>query len=278
MRPIVLVLGVAVTLTGCSRAPLELTVASFNIRYGTAPDGDNDWTRRRPRVTDRLRTLDADVIGLQEALRFQLDQIGRALPEYAEFGVGRRDGDTTGEYAAILYRPSRLRLEEGGTFWFSDTPSRPGSVSWGNTITRICTWARFTHDATGHSFYVYNVHLDHESQPSRERSVALLVERIAARRPPHPVVVVGDFNAGEANSAVLTLRDAGFSDTFRVVDSASQWVGTFNGFRGDSTGPKIDYVFASAAWRVLEAAIVRDRPAGRDASDHFPVTARLSLK
>src|SRR5690606_11432004 len=134
------------------------------------------------------------------------DEIAEALRGYGEIGVGRTDGKTRGEYAAILYRRDRLEPLDSGTFWFSDTPDVPGSTSWGNRITRICTWARFRDRTAGGEFYLYNVHLDHESQPSRERSAAMLSERVAQRNAEGaPVVVTGDFNADEDNPAVLRL-------------------------------------------------------------------------
>ncbi len=55
-------------------------------------------------------------------------------------------------------------------------------------------------------------------------------------------------------------------------------VGTFNGFSGETSGPKIDGVFVSAGWRVEAAAIVRASGEGRYPSDHFPVVATLSLR
>ena len=116
---------------------------SFNIRYGTAPDGENRWERRRESVVHVIREFDPAVVGLQEALRFQLNELRAALPGCEEIGVGRRDGREAGEYAAILYDRRRLEVVEQGTFWFSETPAVPGSTSWGNRITRICTWARF---------------------------------------------------------------------------------------------------------------------------------------
>ena len=82
----------------------------------------------------------------------------------------------------------------------------PASKSWGNDITRICTWAQFT-TPDGRPLYVYNLHLDHQSQPSREKSVALLRRRIEARDPKAPVIVTGDFNAGEKNPAVMAMLD-----------------------------------------------------------------------
>lgn len=250
---------------------------TFNIRYGTARDGEDSWSSRGRLVMALLRRQAPDVIGLQEALRFQLDEIGGSLPGYAEVGVGRDDGRTRGEYAAILYRADRFQATASGTFWFSDTPEVPGSMSWGNRITRICTWARLVERASGRAFYVFNVHLDHESAPSRERSATLLVERIARRSSPDPVVVTGDFNAGESDAPVRHLAERGFIETFRARHPVAQDVGTFHGFRGGTTGAKIDFVFASPAWMVRAAAIDRTHQRNRYPSDHYPVTARLVL-
>lgn len=251
---------------------------SFNIRYGTANDGPNHWDLRRDFVVDVLREQQADVIGVQEALYPQLEYLLEALPEYAMVGVGRDDGSRAGEFACILYRRALLNVGRSGTFWFSETPDVVASTSWGNRITRICTWAECT-AADGRRFAVYNVHLDHESQPSRERSVALLRATIAERHPRLPVLVTGDFNAGETNPAVLAMSAGGaFRDAFRVRHPEASPVGTFTAFQhGQVNGDKIDYVFASPAWVVLEADIVRTARDGRYPSDHFPVTARLRL-
>jgi endonuclease/exonuclease/phosphatase family metal-dependent hydrolase len=261
-----------------------LTVMSFNIRYGTANDGDDHWTLRREFLFDVMRQADADLVGLQEALDAQIAELLRALPQYGVVGVGRDDGRTKGEYAAILYRRDRFHVSDAGTFWFSDTPEVVASTSWGNRITRICTWARFV-DRDGRAFWHYNVHLDHQSQPSRERSTALLAERIAARRAPaEPVVVTGDFNVGEANPALKRLTaplpsaPAPFVDTFRVRYPAEARVGTFNGFKFEQTGgEKIDYVLVLPGTDVLDAAIIRTSRNNRYPSDHFPVTARIVL-
>jgi endonuclease/exonuclease/phosphatase family metal-dependent hydrolase len=271
-------LGVA----GAAAAPegAPLTVMSFNIRYATAKDGDNRWEARRELLLDVIREQDADVVGLQEALDFQVDEIVAAVPIYAVVGVGRDDGARQGEYAAILFRRDRLHVAASGTFWFSDTPETVRSTSWGNRITRICTWARFI-DRDGRAFWVYNVHLDHESQPSREKSVALLRSRIDARPfPGEPVVVAGDFNVGESNPALRALTAGGaFVDTFRVLHPDEPTVGTFTGFRyGRVDGEKIDYIFVPPGAGVLSAAIVRTARDGRYPSDHFPVVARIVLE
>jgi len=292
---LVLPLGLAWAAEAPSRERLDvgdLRVMTFNIRYGTANDGENSWNRRKDLVCDVLRRHDPDVVGLQEALRFQIDDMRSALPGYAEIGVGRDDGMTGGEYAAILYREDRLDGNERGTFWLSDTPEVCGSITWGNACTRICTWARFTCNASGRTFYLFNTHLDHVSQYSRDRSVILLAERIRNRKHQDPVIVTGDFNAGEDNPAVLYVKGRGqlqaaknslamnpipLVDTFRVLYPDANDAGTFNGFEGNRSGAKIDYILAQPGIEVLHAAIVRDREKDRYPSDHFPVTAELAF-
>jgi endonuclease/exonuclease/phosphatase family metal-dependent hydrolase len=262
-----------------------LTVMSFNIRYGTAKDGENHWTARREMLFDLVREQDADLVGLQEALASQIDEIVAAVPMYAVVGVGRDDAARAGEYSAILFRKDRFRVAEAGTFWFSDTPSVPASKSWGNNITRICTWARFI-DRDGRGFYHFNLHLDHESQPSRERSTELLKQRIEARAViKDPVVITGDFNVGERNPALPALvgrgpgdATAAFVDTFRVRHPEETTVGTFTAFKfGATGGDKIDYVLVQPGTEVLGADIVRTSRNDRYPSDHFPVVARVRL-
>lgn len=264
-----------------------LTLMSFNIRYGTADDGENSWAARREMLFDVIREQDADVVGLQEALAFQIDEIVAAVPAYAVVGVGRDDGRRAGEHAAILFRTDRLRVADAGTFWFSDTPEVPRSKSWGNNYTRICTWARFV-DRDGRGFWVYNVHLDHESQPSRLRSTALLRDRILARSPDDPVIVTGDFNVGEDNPAMHTLLGGPSDDSrggspllvdsFRVLHPKAPSAGTYNGFKyGTVDGDKIDHVLVPPGSEVIRAEILRASRDSRYPSDHFPVVARVRL-
>ena len=270
------------TASPAPQAADSLNVMSFNIRYGTARDGDNAWELRRSALIEAIEAFRPDVLGVQEALHFQLDELVVAMPRYQRIGMGRTDGVEAGEYAAILIDRSRLEVLEESTFWFSDTPSVPGSTSWGNDITRICTWARLRDRASGRSFYAYNVHWDHRSQPSRERSGALLLQTIIGRGfSEDPVLVTGDFNAGETNPAfrqLLESPEALLVDTFRLIHPMVGEVGTFNGFEGTTSGEKIDAVLASGGWEVVAAQIDRATRQGRYPSDHFPVTATLTLR
>jgi endonuclease/exonuclease/phosphatase family metal-dependent hydrolase len=270
-----------------------LSVMTFNIRYGTAEDGQNAWPTRRELLFEVIRDQAPIILGLQEALRSQLDELASRFDPYGEVGEGRDDGKQGGEYAAILYDKRRIDFIEGGSFWLSDTPDVPGSASWGNHVTRIVTWARFRDRADYRTFHVFNTHWDHESQNARERSAALLRQRIIARRPPDdPVLVMGDFNVGEDNPAFLALLGNGknsgpadsagqarfvLRDTFRAIHPEAGDVGTYHAFSGEDGGDKIDAILVTSEWTVRDAAIIHASRDGRYPSDHFPVTAILAL-
>ncbi len=269
--------AMATTLAQTPAPCQELRVMTFNIRYGTAPDGENRWSNRKSLLFGVVNDHKPDVVGLQEALRFQIEEILAAVPGYAFLGVGRDDGKAAGEHAAILYRTDRLKVNQNGDFWFSDTPDVPGSKHWGNQITRLCTWARFETQDGATPFYVFNLHLDHQSQPSREKSAQLLLRKIQEREHQYPVVVTGDFNAGETNPAV-TLMKGSFADSFRMLHPDATDVVTFNSFKNPPPGgDKIDYIFVDSSVPVGEAAIVRDQTNGHYPSDHFPVTATVCI-
>jgi endonuclease/exonuclease/phosphatase family metal-dependent hydrolase len=254
-----------------------LHVMTLNVRFGTAADGLDHWTFRKQRMARVLQQIHPDLIGLQEALEFQIRDLHEALPGYGHVGVGREDGKHRGEFSAIFYDKSRLKVLKSDTFWLSDTPGVAGSNTWGADCVRICTWAKFLDTKTGSIFYHFNTHLDHKSQPARVKGSELIVQRIASRETLEPVVLTGDFNAPEKGAAIAQVRKAGFRDTFRVVHPTEKNVGTTNGFKPTIGPNKIDYIFVDSSWKVLDAEIRHDQVDGRWITDHLPVTAHLSL-
>lgn len=267
-----------------ANSSVELRVMSFNIRNGKARDGANAWEHRKSFACDVIRKSSSDIVGLQEAFRFQLDEIKNQLPEFDEVGEGR-DGGKRGEYSAILFQRKRFALQDSGTFWLSNTPDVK-SRHWGNRYLRICTWARLQDRQTKRSFYVYNTHFDHQSQNARMQSAILVAKRIQQRKHSEPFILTGDFNAGEENPVILYLKGSRVDDqqspttvidTFRQIHPEEKAVGTGGGFQGQRDGKKIDYIFVAPKTEVLQASIVRTQREGRYPSDHFPVTATVRL-
>ena len=261
-----------------SETVTPLRVGTFNVRCDFAHDGEQRWEKRKDRLAAALQQWQPDVIGMQEPLSYQYESIREALPAYDSVGVGRDDGRSAGEFCPVFFRRDRFRLMDSGTFWFSEMPSVPGSASWGNRIPRLCTWVRLTDlDAApgASAFAFYNLHLDHESQPSRERSVSLLRKRIGSASE-DAAIVVGDFNAAPDNPAILALSASPSPVPVSALGQCfAEPPGTFHGFTGQASGGPIDYVFLSPQWEVVSAEVLSGDGQTPYISDHFPLAATL---
>lgn len=87
-----LMLVVVMLMTQTLVAAQTFNVATFNIRYANPKDSGNLWADRKQRVTDLIRFHGFDIVGVQEALRLQLNDMEQLLPEFGWYGVGRDDG------------------------------------------------------------------------------------------------------------------------------------------------------------------------------------------
>src|SRR5262245_19804333 len=74
-----------------------IRVMTFNIRYGTANDGENHWEKRKEFLVETIQEFKPDLLGIQETLGFQRDYLPEKLPGYGVLGVGREDGQEKGE-------------------------------------------------------------------------------------------------------------------------------------------------------------------------------------
>jgi endonuclease/exonuclease/phosphatase family metal-dependent hydrolase len=270
---------------------LSLRIMSFNIRRGTAHDGRNSWVFRRHLVREVLTRYHPDVLGLQEALDFQIAEIRSILPGYKMSGRENSGGGKV-LHNAIFYNATRFVLSEQGIFWFSDTPDIPGSKGWGNIMPRTCAWVRLTDKGSQQPFYFYNIHLDHLSPNSRKKSVVLLMQRIHARSYPDAFVLTGDFNAREKSAPIkylkgkifLNIRNEGkvlnpdpLRDTFRVRYPNLRNAATFHGYHRFFFRFKLDYTFVPSSIRVLDARIIQLCLKKCYPSDHFPLFTRIDV-
>jgi endonuclease/exonuclease/phosphatase family metal-dependent hydrolase len=281
----VLVLALLGACSGAASAPAAptldeqarpLVVMSFNVRYGTATDGLDAWPLRSSALVARIREAAPDVLGVQEALDFQVEFLERALPTHVRLGQGR-EGGARGEHSALFVARARFDVLERGDFWLSETPELVASVGWDAALTRMCTWARLRERVSGREFSVWNTHFDHRGPLARERSAQLIAARLAQRGGAH--IVLGDLNAGEDEPPLGALRAAGLVDAFRALHPDVQQVGTFHDFRGGLDGARIDFVLATDDFMPLAASILSAPAAnGRWPSDHHPVVAVYAIR
>jgi endonuclease/exonuclease/phosphatase family metal-dependent hydrolase len=264
---------------------------SFNIRRGTANDGRNHWIFRRSLVHEILNRYRPDVLGLQEAMDFQITALHSMLSGYEMVGIGNMGG-SEGMHTAIFFDASRFSLSEEGTFWLSDTPDIPGSTGWGNILPRTCTWVRLVEKHSGEGFYFYNTHLNHISPRSRKNSVVFLAQHIHARSFPDPFVLMGDFNARERSAPIQFLKGkvhldtkakgrglnpTPLRDTFRSQYPDRRNAVTFHGFRRFLFRFRLDYIFVPSSIRVQDAKIIQLSWNKRYPSDHFPILTRVDI-
>jgi endonuclease/exonuclease/phosphatase family metal-dependent hydrolase len=234
----------------------DLHLISLNVRmpwHGTRPGEADHWPERQEVLSRFLQQERPTVLGVQEALWPQVQAIEKALPpSYRMVGQGR-EGGSHGEHGAIFYQASRLTLLEHDVMWLSDTPDVIGSMTWGNPMPRILTWARFQDEATGH-----------------------LRGAVAGM----PLVLMGDFNAPVDSFPydVLTRR-AGLRDSWLdTARQASPAFGTFPDYRPPVVdGPRIDWILVGDRVDVRAAAVNDFSWRGRMMSDHLPVQALVRL-
>ncbi len=261
----------------------ELNVMSFNIRYNTSRDSLDAWPNRKDFVASQILFHEAHIVGLQEALYEQNQDLLKRLPQYKIEGAGRDDGREKGEFSAILYDTTRLQVLQSKTFWLSETPEVPGSKGWDAQITRIVTWIKFKDRLTKKTFFAFNTHFDHIGQQARKESAKFLLQQIKEIAGDIPAVITGDFNAKPSEEPIQVIMDK--NNPLRLTDSKeiSQTphygpTGTFNGFgRSERDDEPIDFIFLKGKWKVLKHATISQTWKGHFASDHFAVFAVLKL-
>ncbi|MFE4795634.1 endonuclease/exonuclease/phosphatase family protein [Streptomyces sp. NPDC056708] len=251
---------------------VPLRVATYNIHAGAGMDNVFDLDRQ----TAELRSLDADVIGLQEVdvhwgTRSEWRDLAAELAERLHMQVSfapiySLDPDTPGtprrEFGvAVLSRYRILSAENHEITRLSTQDPNPvpaPAPGFGEVVLRV----------KGLPLHVYVTHLDYRGDPSvRTAQVAdtrrIMAEDEAPGRQKVRQILLGDFNAAPAAPELAPLWE-------KLTDIEP----------GGPTYPaqdpvqRIDYVAVSKdSVRVRDAAVAETL-----ASDHRPVVADLLLR
>lgn len=285
----------------------QMLVGTYNIRYknqGDSVKGER-WSKRCQVMCDQINFMSPDIFGAQEVLHTQLVDMLKGLDGYDYIGVGRDDGKTGGEYAAVFYKKDRLRLLDHGDFWLSETPDRPG-LGWDAACVRICTWGKFTGmTATNdEAFYFFNLHMDHVGVVARREAAKLIVSKVREIAQGAPVIITGDFNVDQQDEIYSIFVQSGLlKDSYQSARQRFAENGTFNAYDINIyTDSRIDHVFVSPEAQVESYGILTnsywvpndssselrkaaDAPqeisfstyTRRQPSDHYPVFVRLKL-
>jgi endonuclease/exonuclease/phosphatase family metal-dependent hydrolase len=256
-----------------------LRVMSFNVRYPAPGDGQNRWEFRRDMMVSVIREKNPDIIGTQELFQEQGDYIVEKAPEYTWFGISRR-GTHEDEHMGVFYKKDKFRLVESGNFWLSETPEKPGSMSWNVDLPRMVTWGLFEMKAGGKRFYLFNTHFPHRAQDAEARlhAAEVLMERVSRLPKDVPLILTGDFNSAAPDAPPYKLISGELKDARLTAASRTGPDGTSSGFAGRTTGARIDWISYRGGVKAAESETIVHSEDGRYPSDHFPVLAVLELQ
>lgn len=261
----------------------HMNVMTYNLRV-PVDDGWKAWSHRIDHIDWLFHKEQPTIMGTQEAHVWQIVQLMDKIR--ARFGERYRAvrrgvyADGTGPSNGVVYDDNRLRLDDHGHWWFSDTPNVAGSKGWGNEQPRMMAWLRFHDRRTGRDFVHVNTHLDHQSSDSRNKSAALIKDKIPGFGV--PVVVTGDFNAEPGSPVHAKMVDGGTHDSWITTAQrlTQQW-NTTNGWSTAlrDTGRRIDWIIGTAAVDFRQAGINHWYPHDHlhVASDHWAYQAKLRL-
>ncbi len=262
---------------------LRLRVMTYNVladAYGAGhpeyfpltASGDLAAKNRYPRLADRIRAADADIICLQEVdaqlhrlILERLREFGYVDSCWAQRPGGKPDG------VAMFVRGANSAA--WSAFPLNDPPN----------ATRPARRVAIIYDGRfgGDRVRIVNVHFewDPADRPITQRYGMTAMQDLLGRLREQgdlPTIVCGDFNATPTEALPLALLSFGFVDCHAGVTC---FTCTANG-----RPAKIDYIMTTPEWRVREAGAVEtpgpetELPSPAEPSDHLPLTVDISLR
>lgn len=264
--------------------------ATFNIRYDNPEDSLNNWKYRRDSVANYVKNNNIDIVGMQEVLYNQLQDLAERLPEYAHVGVCRDDGDKEGEASPIFYKTSRFKALDSGNFWLSQYPDSAGFIGWDGACCRIASWVKLQDKDNGNVFMAVNTHFDHVGVLARRNAALLIIDRIKKIVGDKPAVLTGDFNVSDTSQAYKTITENEFvlKDAHKNADKISGPAYSWHdwGKQPLEEREKIDFIFVTEGIKVNSSAVYQEHKIDAAKpetqwgyiSDHNPVVANIELK
>lgn len=284
MKKILLSILSVLLLVGCQgtkQSDTPLKVMTYNIRMDTEADGDNQWSNRKDFAADLIKFHDLDIVGAQEVLNNQLNDLLARLPEYDYIGVGRTDGKTQGEYSAIFYKKDRFTVEDSGNFWLAEDKNAVGKKGWDAACERIATWGIFKDKESGKKFFFLNTHLDHIGKVARHEGTLLVLNEVTNLSKGLPVIVTGDFNSTPDDDPIKVLTNADdpqhltHSRDIADLKYGPEWTYHNYGTLPIEERGWIDYIFVKGNIKVRSHGVLTDMLGNLYPSDHYPVMATL---
>lgn len=261
-------------------------VMSWNVR-GPLDTGTHAWPNRRADVIALIKRQAPDVLGVQEAMVTNGEDLPADLIAglQADYGYYRPAG---GSPKIIFYKKARFtRFAQGNQSL--PNPYASSHVCSARSSGKKLAWAKLRDRVTGREYFFGNTHLAFSEACGLGRlrqaeEIKRLVDSLAGAL---PVILAGDFNTDDqkpslANEGVVEVLEGTGRALFRTArhdGNTGPDDATFNSrWNGSGTNnARLDFIFHSGCELTSSAPGV-DRWPGTDTgtpSDHFPVLATI---
>ena len=278
-----------------------LKIMSFNVYRTNASDpADKKWSTRLPAILSMFRSVSPDVVGLQECLESQIQDLQQALPDYKALWIPTSQKNFG---TCLMYKTALFNQKGTGYHWYSDNPTKPTpawqSVGCDDPTYRTYIWVDLVHKEHGYKLFFYTTHFprNYESanaannEKARIKCAQAMVDHAKARvKEEDPVVFTGDFNWH------LSDKDKGLDPfapfmawmKYAWQDLPANAYDTYrahNSFDGISPIPNairnsVDYIWYRNITPVRYRTVVEAYEGIKYISDHYPIlcTATVAYK
>jgi endonuclease/exonuclease/phosphatase family metal-dependent hydrolase len=270
---------------------VRLAVASWNARnlFNDVKDSpelspetiDNDWPMRRGLVGSVLRSIDADVVVLQEVENrnvldaLDAEELGGRYPHRALVDAN----DPRGVDVAVL---SKIVLLDVVTHK-DDLFAKIGTTAPKHRYARDCLEVHLSHN--GRRVVLLGVHFKAKEDDDPDKRLAeaqhtrAIADAVTTASPDTLVLVLGDFNDTPGSpplAAVAGSTPAVYTDAADSIAAADRWTYKYFGKK-----ELVDHMMASSALHAMlepgSVAILRT-PDAQAVSDHAPLTAVYAVR
>ena len=258
-----------------SKGTEDICVMSFDIHRYDKSETEFKWEDRLQAVVKMVEDECPAVIGLQECMANQKDDLDLFLKDYDSFGFGVLDGKFKGPMNAVYYRKDCLKLVDNGCFWYSDTPYEPKTKFDCAAHNACATWAIFSLKTSGRKFIFIDTKLD-KAEEARGLQAKMILEMMDEYGKGLPAIVVGNFNDKEAGTFGTDMNNPSVVLNTRMIDGRRMSLCTSTvksaNFYGKKKNGNRDYIYYTPDLEgILFKTINKEYAGVKYISDHYPV-------
>ncbi len=255
---------------------VSFSTLTFNLRFGLAEDGENNWEHRKKALPALFKEFRPDFIGVQEAMDFQIDYLTELLIGY-EY-IGKRSPAPSYWQNNIIFFKNEWTLTMYRHRFLSRTPTVPSKLA-DSRWPRQCTIGMFNCGCNG--LICINTHFDFAENVQTDSAVIIL-EQLAELPPDVPAVLLGDFNCTPQQKChrVFTGESpkSSLGGPWFKNAATKPYPGTYHGFNGQADGEHIDWILYRGRIVPITYKVVTGTFEGIYPSDHYPVYAEFKWR